>query len=79
VRVARGPVVQPEALCVRLALHMEGKPLVERMPPVVLALGAFIACLIAGGILLALGITFIGIIVLAVSPILALVVWLGAG
>lgn len=52
-------------------------PLSERLPPIVFAVLSFLACVIAAVILLAIGVVFIGIIVLLASPLVALVVWLG--
>jgi len=48
------------------------------LPPFVLAILTFLGLAIAGGILMGLGITFIGIIVLVLSVPGALVAWLAA-
>jgi hypothetical protein len=47
-------------------------------PPFLSALLTFLALAVAGAILIALGITFIGIMVLAVSVPAALIAWLAA-
>ena len=57
---------------------MEREPLSERLPPWALALGAFLAIVIAGAILIGVGISLIGVLVLVSSPLIAFVVWIGA-
>ena len=47
--------------------------------PALLALGALIGCIVAGGILMAIGITLIGLIVMVAGVPIALVVWVTAG
>jgi len=48
------------------------------MRPILLAIGTLIAFLVAGGILMGIGITLIGIIVFVSSLPAALVAWLAA-
>ena len=49
------------------------------MPPALIALGSLVACIIAGAILLAIGIELIGLIVMVAGVPVALVVWVSAG
>jgi hypothetical protein len=48
------------------------------LPPIVMALLVLVGLAVAGAILIGLGVTFIGIIVLAVSLPAGLVAWLAA-
>jgi hypothetical protein len=57
---------------------MEREPLSERLPPWALAIAAFLAVVIAGAILIAVGISLIGVLVLVSSPLIGFVVWIGA-
>jgi hypothetical protein len=47
--------------------------------PALIALGSLVGCIIAGGILLGLGVTLIGLIVMVAGVPIALVVWMTAG
>jgi hypothetical protein len=47
--------------------------------PALLALGALVGCIIAGGVLLGLGLSFIGLITMVAGVPIALVVWITAG
>jgi hypothetical protein len=46
---------------------------------VLLALGALVGCIIAGGILLGIGLTVIGLITMVAGVPVAFVVWITAG
>jgi hypothetical protein len=49
------------------------------MPAPLVALGSFLVCIVAGAILLAIGIELIGLIVMVASVPVAFVAWISAG